>query len=358
MSKYLVKVYKRLDDAQLEAGWKKLQRRENVFPQMYYEWVAAWWNEKEEVNDLYVISVLDQDQEIVGIAPFFIERVACIRVLRSMPVHFGDFFDFLAIDDNAIREILNHLRGFRGYAAIHIFNVNSGSTLHHYLSDSRVPERKVVNVMAPEFAGKSFDEFLLTLSRNTRQSYRKRLRRLAKEGRLELQKIVDRIGYEEKFHHTKRLYNLRWKGGSRPLLDDDYYRMRNAALGPLFDKGLAVLYLLSLNGTVIAYRLGFLHQGTFYDWKTSHDPEYDYYSPGFLSIGLIIESLIQDGYTRLNFMAGDYQYKRSWTNNEDHSYNSEFVSYRKYSLGFFFAKYIVSVRERLKVLVRKVSMKT
>jgi CelD/BcsL family acetyltransferase involved in cellulose biosynthesis len=274
-----------------------------------------------------------------------------------MPIHFGDYYGFLIRDDSVTREILNFIMQFSGFKSVHIFNVSSESSLYGHLREFGFLERKVVDTLAPEFESMSFDRFLSTLSKNTRQSYRKRLRRLKKQGRIELLKITERRGYEENFHHTRRLYDLRWRGGTRPLLDDDYYRMRNAALGPLFDAGLVVLYLVSLDGKVIAFRLGFLHKHTFYDWKASHDPNYDYYSPGFLSIGLIIESLIDDGYRRLNFMAGDYPYKRSWTNCSDYSHNSEFVSYKRHSVGFFFAKYVISVRERLKGLVRMLGFK-
>ena len=128
--------------------------------------------------------------------------------------------------------------------------------------------------------------------------------------------------------------------------------MRNAALKPLFGKGNAVLFLVFHNEVVIAFRLGFYQNKTFYDWKTAHDPSYDYYSPGFISVGLIIQHLIKKGFVAFNFMAGNYRYKRSWTNNENALYNKELLFSKQSPLALLYLNYRLKWRDKIKELAK------
>ena len=67
----------------------------------------------------------------------------------------------------------------------------------------------------------------------------------------------------------------------------------------------------------------------FFDWKVVHNPEYNYYSPGNLLVGKIIDKIIDDGYDKFNFMTGDYRYKRSWISEDQTSFNSETFLFKK-----------------------------
>ena len=61
-----------------------------------------------------------------------------------------------------------------------------------------------------------------------------------------------------------------------------------------------------MDGVPCAFRLGFTYRQKFYGWKVVHDPRLADFSPGFLVTGKVIENLIAEDYTEMNFMAGDY----------------------------------------------------
>jgi len=342
---YKIKVFDDFEDNELKIAWTQLERETDAFPQMYYEWIEPWWRYNSSKRKLHIVTAINAYDKIIGIAPFCIEKKVGLKVLKSIPIHFGDFYYMLVVHDFAdtiIGRIKDYTLTFKAWDIVHFFNVNSLSIESLNLTSFR--KRKITDILVSHFEELTFDQFLLSLSKNTRGQYKKKLNRLNNAGILQLEVITDASDYIRNFDSTKEIYDLRWVNDFKPLLNDNYYSMRNEALLPLFRSGKAVLYNLRLNGCVIAFRLGFLHNNTFYDWKVSHDPEYDYYSPGFVLVGMVIEDLILRGYGGLNFMTGNYRYKRSWMNIDETSSNFEFLSSKKYSFGAVYVFYRLHFR--------------
>lgn len=76
--------------------------------------------------------------------------------------------------------------------------------------------------------------------------------------------------------------------------------------------------LLSINGVVRGFWLGIVYHNVFYSSVTGYDPGLRQYEPGNLMFHRMVESLVREGVTRLDFGLGDSFYKqrfgdRSWT---------------------------------------------
>lgn len=65
-------------------------------------------------------------------------------------------------------------------------------------------------------------------------------------------------------------------------------------------------------------------------------------------IGKIIEALIADNYSEMNFMAGDYPWKRSWAPGEPQSVNHEFFASDRSLRARLYLKYRLAWRARLR----------
>ena len=193
----------------------------------------------------------------------------------------------------------------------------------------------------------SFDEYLGTLSSNTRQQFRKKSRRLEKQGALTLERIDDAAGYAAYADDMNRIYSERWADDHSLPPDEASYRCRTEALQSLFAERLMVLFVLKIDGVSCAFRLAFMHRGKYYDWKVTPDPRLDNFSPGVLSIGKIIELLIADNYTEMNFMAADYPWKRSWAPGGPQSINHEFFASDRSLRALLYLKYSLAWRDRL-----------
>jgi CelD/BcsL family acetyltransferase involved in cellulose biosynthesis len=357
-SNYRIKVFDDFQNAELKTAWIRLENETDAFPQMYYEWIEPWWRYMAGKRKLHIITVVDLNEEIVGIAPFCIENKCGLKILQSIPIHFGDFFFVLSVPflfNYTLRSVINYTLSFKGWCIVHFFNVNDLSNLYSKLTHcSKYKKKKIVEILEPKFKDLTFNDFLLSLSKNTRGQYHKKINRLNRDGKLKLEVVTEADGYLDNFGHTRDIDTARRTYDYRPLLNDKYFKMRNEALLFCFNKGNVVLYNLRFNDEVIAFRLGFLHKLTFYDWKVSHNPEYDYYSPGFLLIGLVIEDLIQKGYESFNFMTGNYRFKRSWTNTNNTSSNYEFLAAKGYSLGTFYVYYRLRLRDKIRFMYHKI----
>ncbi len=351
-----IKIFEDFNDEALKKGWQHLQHETNVFPQMYHDWISTWWKHKNNQQALYVISVVNEHNEFLGIAPFAIEKKFGVKILQSIPVHFGDFYELIGLDAAVIDVIITHTKSFKKWNVVKVFNSNNESNAFNVFLKHGFESKEVVEILSPKFEGLTFDEFLKTISKNSRNQYKKKLRRLEKDGEVDLVIVDTWDTYMENFESTKNIYNARWQQDNRPLLSDDYYMMRNEALQPMFKKKKAIMYLLKYGGEVIAFRLGFLNNNVFYDWKVSHNPKFDYYSPGFLTVGLIIKHLISNNNKAFNFMTGNYQYKRSWTNTDENSINYELLCAKKFSIGQLYMKYRKTYRDQLKTMAKKLKL--
>ena len=351
-----IKIFDKIDDDQLKLAWTNIQKDSKIFPQMYYEWIQPWSISKLENEKLHIISVTKKNN-IVGIAPFIIINKSGLKILKTIPIHFGDFYSMI-IDQNLksyiIPIIIDYIKNSTKWDLVHFFNVNNNSDLFKRLElDSNFKLKHIIDIHEANFQSMNFKEYLLTLSRNTRSQYKKRCNRLLKEGEIQFECIDDSKGYMEHFENMKSLYNKRWKDDYLPLLDDKYYDMRNTAINPIFIHQKAVLYRLGVNDKAIAYRLGFYHNRTFYDWKVVHDTSYNYYSPANILVGKIIEDLIDKKYYKFNFMTGDYRYKKSWSS-EYKSKNYEIFYAKKSIIGRLYITYRLYWRNKIKKAYHKV----
>ena len=345
-------VFKDIHDPELVRHWKRLEEETDCFPQMYYEWCEPWWGVQSDNRELHVVTVQNKEKEIFGIAPLCIERRMGLRILRSYPVRSIDFYSFLVkegpYEQEIVRTITSYLKTFTSWDVVHIYNANDRFFRWSPIEEAGFVVKPITDILGVDFNGSSFDDFLGKLSRNTRQEFRKKLRRLEREGNVKLICIQDAAGYLAQVDEMKHLYNTRWLDDNRLPPDDKYYQCRHKAVTSLLDRKRMVLFLLCLDGQMVAYSLGFIHKQIFYDWKASHAPTFDKFSPGVLIIGKIIEELISRSFTHFNFMVGDYHYKQSWASQGAESTNHQLFSCGSSVRGRLYLKYQLEWRDRLR----------
>jgi len=306
-----IKIFTKIDDPELASSWQRIVDEYDYFPQSSYGWCVPWWNMRSGSRQLHIVAVVD-DQKIVGIAPLCIERFGLFKILRSFPIHFGDFYHFIIanLEPEKYHEIGEHLvhylRSFKDWDLVKIEQVNDASLLHGLLSEEGFIFKKLTAVIATEFAGITFEEYLQKFSSKRRTEYKRRKKRLQAIGKIEILSINSFEEYLTYVDDMKKIFSSRW------ATYEKYYQCRNEAISSCFDRNEAVLFLLKLEGEAIAFFLGFLHGHVFYKWRQAYMPEYSKLSPSIFLHFSVIEHLINNGYKGLNNMAGEYFYKRSW----------------------------------------------
>jgi CelD/BcsL family acetyltransferase involved in cellulose biosynthesis len=151
------------------------------------------------------------------------------------------------------------------------------------------------------------------VGKNLRHDVAKKKRRLTDAGH-QLELTLESRCDEALLAGLTELSRLRFQaeGHKSSLLDP----LRRAFIGKVgrlaTERGVFACYTCREEGRLVAYRLGFVHQGAFFDWITSYDPAFFPFSIGKLMLWDVVEDLCRRGVAYLDFMAGEEDYKLKW----------------------------------------------
>lgn len=151
------------------------------------------------------------------------------------------------------------------------------------------------------------------VGKNLRHDVAKKKRRLAEAGvepQLEVETCCTPGLLQELSELARR--RLAAEGHKSSFLDPDRAAFIAQVGAQAQARGEFACFTLRHQGRLLAYRYGFLQSGTFFDWITSYDPEFFPYSIGKLMLWDLIERLCAQGVARLDFMAGEEDYKLKW----------------------------------------------
>lgn len=354
-NQFKIKIYNTIADDALKKAWIELQAATEAFPQMHYEWVASWWKLNNTSRKLYIITVVDSEQKTVGIAPFCIEKQFGLKTLQSIPVHFGDYFNFLISPsfEVIVEMILKHLNSFKHWSYVKINLVRQDVNLFYSLQAFDYKKQQLERIIQANIKDSTFEEYLMMLNTKVRGEYRRRLRKLNELGDVKLVVSSNPEVYESNEKKFREIYEKRWNEIDKKMPGDNVYQYRKEALTALAKEKKASFVLLLLNEQVIAYRFGILHNKTYSDYKLSFDPDYGKYGLGSIITGLLIENLIQQDYAILDHGVGEYSYKWDWSPKGKAVEIYAFHQFKKSLLPQMIYKFHTSYKEKIKTILDK-----
>ena len=295
-------------------------------PFLSHAWIRTWWECFGSGRGLYIL-VVKSAEEVVAIAPLLREEA---RLYGVRVRHIGSFhndhtprFDLIVARraEEACRAIWDHLRSARA--------------LWDVLSFRQVPERPGTlqalwrmaaadgfrtgvwrGERSPYVAlGRSFEAYLAGLSHNHRGQMRKRLRRLARLGPVELETLSSPEEVAAALPDGLRLESAGWKRGAgtailcRPVLERFYTLLaREAALA-----GQLRLLFLRVGGARVAFAYGLCFRDRLYILKAGFDPSHAAYSPYQALCYLVLERACAQGLLEYDFLGACDDWKLHWT---------------------------------------------
>ena len=161
----------------------------------------------------------------------------------------------------------------------------------------------------------SLEEVLAGRSRNLRSQVGRRRRKLEGEGDLTLRVVRDGPTLAADLEAFFDLEAAGWKGeggtaiAANPALLDLYRDFAEAAAAG----GWLRLYMLELNQNLIAADYGCVFDGCGYLIKTAFDEDLGRFAPGLVLRAAVLESSIDEGLGRYDFLGGPDEYKLRWT---------------------------------------------
>lgn len=342
-----IKIFDDIYDAELKAAWIKLQHENDVFPQMYYEWIEPWIRLRFGKRKLYIISVI-KNNEIITLAPFCIEKKFGIKVLRSLPIHFGDFYELIG---NTSSDLLNYLFSAlthnRDFHVINIQNLNNKNVSYNSLIKYNFIKNLTSDIVYTRCDKKDLSELINSLSKNQRKSLRRRLKRISEVGELKLNIITTEEQYLNYEPAMKDIFYKRWEKG-RTRENEQIFNNRKISFTNCLNKKKSLGFVLLLNEKLIAYCLGFNYLTEFRSWKLVYDNEYASYSPGIIITAKILNYLTNNNIEYYNHGNGFYSYKLEWFNSNILTANYQFMHANK-----LLGKIYISFENKWKVKIKK-----
>ena len=312
-----VEVIRSIEDKSLQQSWLRLEAASRAFPQSSYAWARTWWQHLRGQRQLYVLVAYDEEGRATAIAPLCLERRCGLRFLSAFPIQFGDFYTFIGPRDGgfkaSVNAILDRCGSFQEWDVVCLGQIGRQDPLHGMVAVRRFHAEEGAQCITAPFQGHSWETYLTAMSRTMRRDVRRKMRRIEQGRSVRLREVRDPEAYLPISETLSAMYAVRWCDDFRPEHGEAYERCVREAISEQLGAGRAVIYLLEVDGRAIAYRMGLLHNGLFYDWKTSFDVEWSSFSPGLLVLAYVVKELLERKAAGINFMAGRYGYKDSWS---------------------------------------------
>jgi len=200
-----------------------------------------------------------------------------------------------------------------------------------------------------------WDDYMSTRSRSHRKDMRRKVKRIEKQAKVELEVVALQDCADPALEDIYRISANSWKKDEGADLKSDTVA-RNFVLelvkrlGPA---GQIKAWLLKMDGHAVAYELHIISGGTIYPIRADYDSEFSNLSPGLVLLQKVLHSLFEDPTAQLyDSCADDYEYLKSWAHYSTNFYTVDMFSTKMKPSLVYLAKYRVlptcrSIKRRL-----------
>lgn len=303
---------------QLKPEWNILLKRsqsDQIFST--WEWQSTWWNVYCP-GELWVVVCRDEDGQLLGIAPWFIDESGIVRLIGS-----GDVTDYVdvIVDSDHVDEVLHCfatclVEQSASYKLLELFDVPESSVTLENLPailercgfSVIVEQSEVCPIirLPQEWAG-----YYQLLDKKQRHEVRRKVRRANGTNETIDWYIVD--SSHDLDAEIRRFLSLMAASDEEKLefVQNPKHEAFFWQLIPvMFEKEWLQLNFLTINGEATAAYFNFVYNNQIlvYNSGLSHD-KYAHLSPGILLLVHNIRYAIDNGFDVFDFLRGDETYK-------------------------------------------------
>ena len=333
---YIKKVSTKENFSLLQEKWNTLLAESpinNFF--LRWEWLWAWWEAYKEKNYNLCILLVFRGNELIGIAPFYINYSLLVKILPIRRLMFlgtkegsiiSEYMDIIYRDGDeevVIREVIEFITKTEVCDDICFHKIETSSRtisiLQQLAKDMKFLYSVVDKAETPYISlPNNYERFLDTLSSSMRNIIRKNQRRLSKYTDVVFRKTSDISEFENDFIEFVRLHQCRWESLQFPgsFSQERFFTFQKQVMKDMIKTGHMELRFLSISGRNIAavYNINYKNKICFYQGglDTSFDRRL---SPGILLHGYCIKEAIKDNLKEYDFllMGNMDSYKKKWT---------------------------------------------
>jgi CelD/BcsL family acetyltransferase involved in cellulose biosynthesis len=310
----------------LKGEWNYLlqnSRTNTLF--LTWEWLYAWWVVFGAGADLFIITVRNLDGELTGLAPLLIRKTRYYRIpvreVAFIGTGISDSQDIIvaAGNEEVVKRIVSAiLAGRSNWDIVRLEEVPNGGMLHENIDCSGLNVEHETCSTSPYLKLEGdWQEYFKTLSKKYKKDLRNKQNKIARLGNFDYtfnggqnddaESLVDMMagidGKSRKEGHGISFYSAT---GNREFM--------HTFLSLSKGKQWLDFTSASLNGTLIAYLLGFHYNNTYIAYNTAFSEEFHEASPGKLLLHEKIKWCFDKKrlVSEFNFSRGDTYIKTLW----------------------------------------------
>lgn len=335
---------------ELEQSWNTLYEqctRSTIFSS--WDWAVSWWEVyQDQFKRSLRILCLYRDDELVGIAPFQIERNLARTFIQGKTLRFigtgenrqdtvlSQYLDFIVspgFEDAMVQQVSDYLIEHRNDWNFADFEylLKDALVLKCFMESKQISRQTLeygVRFFIPELA--SPDEYFSNMSKRWRKMFNKKMRLLSRDGEVKIQ-TTNRDESVEPFLSTLiKMHQSRWKDRTGHTIFDSerFTRFHEKILSRLVKQDKAAIRTITLNNEALASYYIFTDKDKIHYYQSGFFSESaNRYSPLFLlvcnEIGMAITDKKHfdfmytdsaDSYKKSQY-AADYEtmYRLKWT---------------------------------------------
>lgn len=309
----------------LRDDWNRLA---GELPFRRWEWLNSWWRCYRQSGDkLCLLSVTDETDTLIGLAPWYIERSSLqgrvIRFLGSGRV-MSDYLSILSAPGREsdvccciVEWVIEQSNSV--WDAIDLEGVAGDDAPLTWLIDRlagegfavvETPGQSCWQVSLPE----TWDEYLKRLSKTRRERVRQLGRRKFDTGEAVLHRVRDASELDRGFEILIDLHQQRREGlGERGCFSSDRFtQFLRLAAEEFLQRDRLRLQWVELGGKPVAVEIDFAGGDTVYYYQSGIDPNLPRERPGWLGVASALKLAVEEGFSTFDFLRGDEPYKAHW----------------------------------------------
>jgi CelD/BcsL family acetyltransferase involved in cellulose biosynthesis len=275
-----------------------------------WEWANSWHRTIGRNTELAVGIARAAHGSVIAVLPLYLDRQRPLKVARLIGAGPSDELGPVcarsdrAFAAEAMRRHVSDVLGSGGMFLGERLPARDG--LAAQLGGT--PLRRAASPVLP-IAGRTFDDFLASRSRNFREQVRRRERNLARTHRLAYRLTDDPGRLEEDMRTMIRLHNARWQHAGSRAFDGLRAPFHLEFAKSAFERGWLRLWTMELDGAPVAAWYGLRYAGIESYYQAGRDPSLEKLSVGFVLLCHTIRCAFQDGMHEYRFGLGGEAYK-------------------------------------------------
>jgi CelD/BcsL family acetyltransferase involved in cellulose biosynthesis len=280
-------------------------------------WQRVWWKHLAR-GDLWVAAVRDDDGDLVGIGPWFIEDMAGVPTIRAIGcVDVTDYLDIIASpghEEAVTAALLDRLldEPATTWQALDLCNIPHDSSTLELLPRLAVQRGLDVSQRIQEVCPVirlpgDFETYLGRLDKKQRHELRRKMRRAAGADWYVVDSRHDLDAEIETFLDLMALSTPEKADFLRQPAHRQFFREMGRVM---FDEGLLQLMFLVADGSPAAAMWNFAYRGRVLVYNSGLNPvDFAGLSPGIVLLAYSIQHAIEQGMQLYDFLRGDEPYK-------------------------------------------------